>query len=80
MWRQNLTKQLLEMDTENRFAHLLRPIRDLSENWNIDIAKYLEDYIQEVIDNRTTLQRLNRIFVPSRLKESPFRSTMALTS
>ena len=44
------------MDPENRFAHLLRPIRDLSENWNIDIAKYLEDYLQEVIYNRTILR------------------------
>eukprot|EP01028_Stygiella_incarcerata_P008632 TRINITY_DN38214_c0_g1_i1.p1 TRINITY_DN38214_c0_g1~~TRINITY_DN38214_c0_g1_i1.p1 ORF type:complete len:668 (-),score=209.20 TRINITY_DN38214_c0_g1_i1:109-2025(-) len=34
----------------SRFLHLLRPIRDLSENWNIDLATQLEDYIQELSD------------------------------
>ena len=31
-----------------RFAHLLEPIRDLAENWNIDIAAQLEQYLSEV--------------------------------
>lgn len=31
-----------------RFAHLLRPIRDLSKVWNIEIADELERYIEEV--------------------------------
>lgn len=70
------------MEPENRFAHLLRPIRDLSENWNIDIAKYLEDYLQEVINNRTILRcRRNHVSLHlPRLKELPFHSTVALTS
>ena len=35
-------------DGESRFAHLLQPIRDLSTNWNIDLASELEDYLSEV--------------------------------
>jgi condensin-2 complex subunit H2 len=37
-----------EQLTEKRFAHLLQPIRDLADNWNIDIAKDLEDYLAEL--------------------------------
>jgi condensin-2 complex subunit H2 len=33
---------------ESRFAHLLKPIRDLAENWSVDIAHELEDYLHEV--------------------------------
>ena len=69
------------MDPENRFAHLLRPIRNLSENWNIDIAKYLEDYIHEVIKNRPIITHHKvTCFMLPRSKESPFRSIMALIS
>lgn len=35
-------------DLETRFAHLLQPIRDLSKNWEVDLAAYLEDYIEQV--------------------------------
>ena len=35
-------------DRESRFAHLLKPIRDLSKNWSIDIASELEDYLEQV--------------------------------
>jgi condensin-2 complex subunit H2 len=35
-------------DDNNRFAHLLQPIRDLSINWNIDIASELEEYLSEL--------------------------------
>ena len=31
-----------------RFAHLLQPIRDLSQNWEIDIASLLADYLEEI--------------------------------
>lgn len=27
---------------EVRFAHLLKPIRDLAENWDVDVASELE--------------------------------------
>lgn len=33
---------------ENRFAYLLQPIRDLSANWDIDIAAELVEYIGEL--------------------------------
>jgi len=35
-------------DGESRFAHLLQPIRDLATNWDIDLARELEDYLFEV--------------------------------
>eukprot|EP01133_Synstelium_polycarpum_P000459 gene459-549_t len=35
-------------ESESRFAYLLQPIRDLTENWNIDISKELEDYLGEL--------------------------------
>lgn len=31
-----------------RFAHLLQPIRDLTKNWDIDVAAQLEEYLDEV--------------------------------
>ncbi|GFR40266.1 hypothetical protein Agub_g435 [Astrephomene gubernaculifera] len=31
---------------ENRFAHLLKPIRDLQENFSIDLAGELEEYLE----------------------------------
>ncbi|CCI47985.1 unnamed protein product [Albugo candida] len=31
-----------------RFQHLLQPIRDLSQNWNIDLAQELEEYLEEL--------------------------------
>jgi condensin-2 complex subunit H2 len=45
--------------TSERWAHLLKPIRyrdrwrtelgrDLAENWNIDIATDLQDYLEEL--------------------------------
>ena len=33
-----------------RFESLLKPIRDLSENWSIDIAQELESYLDELGD------------------------------
>ena len=33
---------------DTRFAHLLQPIRDLADNWAIDIAAELEQYLGEV--------------------------------
>lgn len=35
-------------DLESRFANLLQPIRDLTKNWDVDIASSLEDYLEEV--------------------------------
>uniref|UniRef100_A0A4W5K3L6 Condensin-2 complex subunit H2 n=1 Tax=Hucho hucho TaxID=62062 RepID=A0A4W5K3L6_9TELE len=39
------------MDTvETRFAHLLQPIRELTKNWDIDVASELADYLEELDD------------------------------
>jgi len=35
-------------DQKEQFAHLLQPIRDLAENWMIDIAQELEEYLGEI--------------------------------
>ena len=37
-----------EEDRRNRFGHLLQPIRDLAENFNIDLAHELEDYLDDL--------------------------------
>ncbi|XP_074554468.1 condensin-2 complex subunit H2 [Halichoeres trimaculatus] len=34
--------------TESRFAHLLQPIRELTKNWDIDVASELNDYLEEL--------------------------------
>ncbi|KAF3705378.1 Condensin-2 complex subunit H2 Non-SMC condensin II complex subunit H2 [Channa argus] len=34
--------------TESRFAHLLQPIRELTKNWEIDVASELNDYLEEL--------------------------------
>ncbi|XP_035604699.1 condensin-2 complex subunit H2-like isoform X2 [Oncorhynchus keta] len=37
------------MDTvETRFTHLLQPIRELTKNWDIDVASQLADYLEEL--------------------------------
>lgn len=38
-----------EEEARNRWAHLLNPIRDLAENWKINIASELEDYLGELV-------------------------------
>ncbi|XP_033645656.1 condensin-2 complex subunit H2-like [Asterias rubens] len=40
--------------TEARFLHLLQPIRDLTKNWEVDIASQLEDYLTEIEEIRIT--------------------------
>ena len=34
---------------DSRFAHLLQPIRDLAANWDIDVAKELEEYLVRLL-------------------------------
>ena len=41
------TSKMAEKD--DKFAHLLQPIRDLASNWNIDIANELEEYMVRYI-------------------------------
>ena len=38
------------VEESGRFHHLLQPIRDLAQNWNIDIAQDLENYLDQ-LDN-----------------------------
>ncbi|KAM9845902.1 condensin-2 complex subunit H2 isoform 2-T2 [Aulostomus maculatus] len=33
---------------ESRYAHLLQPIRELTKNWDIDVASELNDYLDEL--------------------------------
>jgi condensin-2 complex subunit H2 len=35
-------------EKEKKYGHLLAPIRDMASNWSIDIAKELEDYMEEL--------------------------------
>ncbi|XP_067655076.1 condensin-2 complex subunit H2-like [Haliotis asinina] len=37
-----------QTDLEQRFGHLIQPIRDLTKNWDINICSYLEDYLDEL--------------------------------
>ncbi|KAJ1162453.1 hypothetical protein NDU88_002921 [Pleurodeles waltl] len=39
----------LTMDeVESRFTHLLQPIRDLTKNWEVDVAAQLGEYLEEL--------------------------------
>ena len=42
------TQQSSVGEFESRFAHLVKPIRDLTKNWNMNIASELADYLEEV--------------------------------
>jgi condensin-2 complex subunit H2 len=39
---------ILGNDDDQRFAELLRPIKDLTKNWEVPLERYLEDYIVEL--------------------------------
>jgi len=45
----------MEIEQENRFKTLIQPIRDLSLNWDIDIAEELGDYLEELDHLQITL-------------------------
>jgi hypothetical protein len=36
-------------ELHSRFTHLLQPIRDLTKNWDVDVASQLEDYLEQVL-------------------------------
>ena len=36
-------------DRESKYTQLLQPIRDLTKNWDVDVASQLEEYLLEVI-------------------------------
>ncbi|KAM8973134.1 condensin-2 complex subunit H2 isoform 2-T2 [Pelodytes ibericus] len=35
-------------DSESRFTHILQPIRDLTKNWEVDVAAQLGEYLEEL--------------------------------
>ena len=39
---------MADKDREQKYKRFLEPLRDLAQNWNIDVAKDLEDYLQEL--------------------------------
>ncbi|KAK7079757.1 Condensin-2 complex subunit H2 [Halocaridina rubra] len=41
-------------ELEPRFSIFLNPIRDLTKNWEVDIAKYMEDYLEELAEIQIT--------------------------
>ena len=45
-------------DLASKYGHLLQPIRDLTKNWDIDVAAQLEEYLAEV---RLSLHKENAI-------------------
>ncbi|KAF2074003.1 hypothetical protein CYY_004679 [Polysphondylium violaceum] len=49
-------------EKETRFAHLLQPIRDLAENWSIDISKELEEYLNELSTLTYSIEGYNQTF------------------
>ena len=50
-------------EEDRRFAELFKPIKDLTENWEFPLARYLEEYYDELhdvqisIDGHTTKVR-----------------------
>lgn len=41
-------------ELDARFSVFLNPIRDLTKNWEVDIAKYLEEYLEELAEVQIT--------------------------
>ncbi|KAM3927493.1 condensin-2 complex subunit H2 [Leptodactylus fuscus] len=35
-------------DVESRYTHLLQPIRDMTKNWEVDVASQLGEYLEEL--------------------------------
>lgn len=45
-----------EDQVDARFQALLRPIKDLTENWQVPLSRYLEDYMEELSELRINLE------------------------
>ena len=43
-----LPNEQWKMERLCRFAYLLEPIRDLTKNWEVDVAGQLDEYLSEV--------------------------------
>uniref|UniRef100_A0A915NYK8 Condensin II complex subunit H2 N-terminal domain-containing protein n=1 Tax=Meloidogyne floridensis TaxID=298350 RepID=A0A915NYK8_9BILA len=47
-----MTTEIFDFDgAGERYKFLLQPVKDLATNWDVDIAKTLEDYIQKVVED-----------------------------
>ena len=46
-------------EEDQRFVELLKPIKDLTVNWSVPLAKYLQDYYEELTDLHITLDGRN---------------------
>ena len=51
------------MDQCSRFSYLLEPIRDLTKNWEVDVAGQLDDYLSEVSSSTPAQWFINNINV-----------------
>ena len=47
-----MAEEIFDFDgAGERYKFLLQPVKDLASNWDLDIAKTLEDYIRKVVDD-----------------------------
>ena len=51
----------MDQQTCSRFAYLLEPIRDLTKNWEVDVAGQLDDYLSEVSSSTPAQWFINNI-------------------
>ncbi|XP_030392002.1 condensin-2 complex subunit H2 isoform X5 [Gopherus evgoodei] len=47
-FEENIQGSVTMEDVESRFLHLLQPIRDLTKNWEVDVAAQLGEYLEEL--------------------------------
>ncbi|XP_061839542.1 condensin-2 complex subunit H2 [Nerophis lumbriciformis] len=47
--------------TESRYAHLMKPIRELTDNWDVDVASELNDYLEELDEMCITFDGKTRL-------------------
>ena len=64
---------------ENRFAHLLQPIRELTKNWDIDVASELNDYLEEVKQQQTNLLVVLSSMFDSKQRDDDFYGAALVT-
>ena len=48
-------------DAGSKYSHLLQPIRDLTKNWDVDVAAQLEEYLAEVGNTQLELKNIDYI-------------------
>ena len=51
----------MDQQTCSRFSYLLEPIRDLTKNWEVDVAGQLDDYLSEVSSSTPAQWFINNI-------------------